>query len=66
MKIISNVFFVISIVLFVIAAVFFEISLRYMRKQNERKKKESTKLGIRFLIYGSIAFGISGLFAFFS
>ncbi|ANQ54018.1 MULTISPECIES: hypothetical protein [Thermosipho] len=66
MKFVSNIFFVLSIGLFIISAVFFEISLRYMRRQNEKKKKESANLGIKFLVFGGIVFVISGIFAFFA
>ncbi|EKF49847.1 hypothetical protein H17ap60334_03880 [Thermosipho africanus H17ap60334] len=50
---------------FLISIIFFEIGLRAMRRENEKKTKESNKLGIRFLILSGILFGLSGLTAFF-
>ncbi|MBB6062062.1 putative membrane protein [Thermosipho japonicus] len=65
MKLLSNLFFVGATIVFLISIIFFEIGLRAMRRENEKKTKESNRLGIRFLILSGILFGLSGLTAFF-
>lgn len=57
--IISNILFIAFIVALVVAIVFFEIGLRSLRKQNERKTKESNALGLRWLIYSGVLLALS-------
>ncbi|HUM43296.1 MAG TPA: hypothetical protein PKI14_10135, partial [Fervidobacterium sp.] len=56
---ISNVLFIAFVVTLVVAIVFFEIGLRSLRKQNERKTKESNTLGFRWLMYAGILLALS-------
>jgi heme/copper-type cytochrome/quinol oxidase subunit 2 len=57
--IISNILFIAFLVSLVVAIVFFEIGLSSLRKQNERKTKESNTLGLRWLIYSGVLLALS-------
>ncbi len=57
--VISNILFIAFVVAFVVAIVFFEIGLNSLRKQNERKTKESNTLGFRWLIYSGVLLALS-------
>lgn len=57
--VISNVLFIAFVVALVVAIVFFEIGLSSLRKQNERKTKESNTLGFRWLIYSGVLLALS-------
>lgn len=63
--VISNIFFIAFVVALVVAIVFFEIGLRALRKESERKSKESNALGFRWLFYALALLGLSILFSLF-
>ncbi|ODN30121.1 hypothetical protein [Fervidobacterium thailandense] len=48
--VVSNVFFIAFVVALLVAIIFFEIGIRAFRNQNERKSKESNRLGFRWLL----------------
>ncbi|MGC8820237.1 MAG: hypothetical protein ACP5KD_05670 [Fervidobacterium sp.] len=62
---ISNIFFIGFVVTLAVTIIFFEISLRALRSQNERKSKESNRLGIRWLLISLGLLGLSILFSLF-
>lgn len=63
--VISNIFFIAFVVALAVAIVFFEIGLRALRKESERKSKESNALGLRWLFYALALLGLSILFSLF-
>uniref|UniRef100_A0A7C4CCQ6 Uncharacterized protein n=1 Tax=Fervidobacterium thailandense TaxID=1008305 RepID=A0A7C4CCQ6_9BACT len=48
--VVSNIFFIAFVVALLVAIIFFEIGIRAFRNQNERKSKESNRLGFRWLL----------------
>lgn len=56
---VSNAFFIAFVVAFLIALVLFEIGLRAFRNRNERKSKESNRLGFRWLLISGVLLLIS-------
>lgn len=48
--VVSNIFFIAFVVALLVAIIFFEIGIKAFRNQNERKSKESNRLGFRWLL----------------
>ncbi|MCX7653503.1 MAG: hypothetical protein N2Z58_02345 [Fervidobacterium sp.] len=62
---ISNIFFIAFVVALVISIIFFEIGLRALRKESERKSKESNALGFRWLFFALAFLFLSIVFSLF-
>lgn len=48
--VVSNIFFIAFVVALLVSIIFFEIGIKAFRNQNERKSKESNRLGFRWLL----------------
>lgn len=56
---VSNAFFMAFVVAFLVSIILFEIGLRAFRNRNERKSKESNRLGFRWLLLSGLLLLIS-------